>query len=48
VPGIMPYQEAVDSFVETTIACLDAGVSLGALDLTMPQTQSTGDEDIDG
>ena len=44
----MPYQEAVDSFVETTIACLDAGVSLGALDLTMPQTQSTGDEDIDG
>ena len=47
VPGIMPYQDSVQSFVETTIECLDAGVSLGALDLTMSQTQSTGDEDID-
>ena len=47
VPGIMPYQEAVDSFVSTTIDCLDAGVSLGALDLTMSQTQSTGNADID-
>jgi len=43
----MPYQEAVDSFVATTIECLDAGVSLGALDLTMSQTQSTGDAQID-
>ena len=47
VPGIMPYQEAVESFVDTTVACLDAGVSLGALDLTMAQTQSTGNENID-
>lgn len=47
VPGIMPYQEAVESFVSTTIECLDKGVSLGALDLTMSQTQSTGNATID-
>lgn len=48
VPGIIPYQEAVDSFVATTIECLDAKVSLGALDLTLSQTQSTGDPRLDG
>jgi len=47
VPGLMPYQESVDSFVATTIECLDAGVSLGALDLTLSQTQSTGNDQID-
>ena len=47
VPGILPYQEAVDSFVATTIECLAAGVSIGALDLTLSQTQSTGNADVD-
>jgi len=47
VPGIMQYQEALDMFVETGIECLEDGVSLGALDLTLSQTQSTGDTQID-
>ena len=47
VPGILPYQEAVDSFVATTIECLAEGVSIGALDLTLSQTQSTGNADVD-
>ena len=47
VPGILPYQEAVDMFVATTIGCLAEGVSIGALDLTLSQTQSTGNADLD-
>ena len=41
------YQEALDMFVETAIDCLEDEVSLGALDLTLSQTQSTGDTQID-
>ena len=29
MPGIMTYQEAVSTFVSTTISCLDDGVSIG-------------------
>ena len=29
IPGILPYQEAVNTFVSTTISCLDDGVSIG-------------------